>query len=173
MKSIFSLNSSNITDYFKFKNKHQYFFTDSEFRSFKTEVQDFIAASAEFNRIVVPQTTNSLFLEIVHEMSEVLIIPKRSKEEVLGYLDSQQMMKAERKKLYTNIQSMDEIKIHLIAGNQRSRVAGVLFEVPELDYSRDLFIDDAIFSGSTFRALTESIKPKEAIAIFLYEGTEI
>src|SRR5574343_477305 len=137
MRSIFLLNSTNMMDYFKFKNKHQYSFTDSEALEFKKQVQDYIAACGVFKRIVIPQTTNALFLEIVHEIGDVLVIPKRSKEEVLEYLGLQQMMKAERKKLYTNIQSMDEIKIHLIAGNQRRRVVDVLFDVPALDYSKD------------------------------------
>ena len=162
------IDSLSIIDYFKFKNKHNFSFTHEELIVFKLKVQEFINSLGEFDSIVIPQTSNNLFKEIINEIGNVCIIPKRSVIEVLGDLDLHHMMKEERNKLYSNLHQMDEIKIHLIAGNQRSRVADVLFDIPEHDLSNSLFIDDAIFSGSTFNAMVNSIKPKESAVIFSY-----
>lgn len=77
------------------------------------------------------------------------------------------MMKDERKKLIKNIEEMEDIKIGLVAANQRTRIANILFRIEEdLNNKRVLFMDDSVFTGSTLKAISQLVEFKEAIVLF-------
>lgn len=62
---------------------------------------------------------------------------------------------------------MEDIKIGLVAANQRERVANVLFEdIEEIKDKRVLFLDDSVFTGSTFKAMMSKFNIKESIVLF-------
>lgn len=156
------------------KNKQNLFFTDKEKSLFIENVVKEFKENYDFNEydtILIPETQNDCFKEIVKQLNKkIVIFTKASKEEVLFQLESHSMMKAERKKLKDSIESMNDIKIGLIAANQRVRVANLLFKVQEdLTDKRVLFMDDSIFTGSTFKAITKLVNIKEACVLFSNE----
>lgn len=85
----------------------------------------------------------------------------------MAQLETQNMMKAERKKLVDNLNQMEDIKIGLVAANQRMRIANLLFNIQEdLTGKKVLFMDDSVFTGSTFKAISQVVNIQEAFVLF-------
>lgn len=168
---LFETDKESIKTYYKMKCKNNLFFSEEERDSFIKKVNEqltFFLKEKEFDYILIPETKNECFKEIVKILNyQTVILKKRSKEAILSSLENQKMMKAERKKLIDNIIGMEDIKIGLIAANQRERVANVLFEdIEEIKDKRVLFLDDSVFTGSTFKAMMSKFNIKESIVLF-------
>lgn len=168
---LFETDKESIKTYYKMKCKNNLFFTEEEKVNFISTVNEqlkFFLEQKEFDCILIPETKNECFKEIVKNLNyQTVIIKKRSKEEILTNLESQKMMKAERKKLVDNIMQMEDVKIGLVAANQRERVANVLFEdIESIKDKKVLFLDDSVFTGSTFKAIVNKFKVIDTVVLF-------
>lgn len=140
------------------KNKYGYSFLPEEKISFQQQVVKKLSPHLSPNStLIVPETSNLCLLEIAQLTGcPTILLKKNMKEKILLDLDNQAMMKAERQKLISSINAMETVKIANIAGNQRKRFIGSLFqplnEYLILDKSDVVFLDDSIFSGYTFMA---------------------
>ena len=168
---LFETDKESIKTYYKMKCKNNLFFTEEEKVNFISTVNEQLKnflEQKEFDCILIPETKNECFKEIVKNLNyQTVMIRKRSKEEILTNLESQKMMKAERKKLVDNIMQMEDVKIGLVAANQRERVANVLFEdIESIKDKKVLFLDDSVFTGSTFKAIVNKFKVIDTVVLF-------
>lgn len=146
------------TTYFKMKNKYDYSFTCEEKAQFQSQVLLSLELSlCNVDTLIVPETSNKCLLEIAYKTGkEVVVLHKNSKDNIIIAISQQTMMKAEKAKLLSSLESMDTIKIANIAGNQRKRFVECLFK--PLDNAEILkgknvaLLDDSVFSGYTFLA---------------------
>lgn len=153
------------------KNKLHYSFNEEEKALFVENVLHQIKNHYDLDNydvLLIPDTQNDCFKQIVEKLNmPIVVFKKNSKEFVLAKLAEQKMMKDERKKLVDNINDMQDIKIGLISANQRMRVAQLLFNVNgNLSGKKVLFMDDSIFTGSTFKAINQVVKVSEAFVLF-------
>lgn len=171
---LFETGKSSIKTYYQMKNKQNLSFEKDEKEMFIQNIIKQIKDNYEldnYDYILMPETKNECFKEIIEQLNKrTVVFTKNSKEEVLNQLSLQKMMKDERKKLVSAIECMDDIKIGLIAANQRLRVANLLFKVQEdLTDKKVLFMDDSVFTGSTLKAISQFIKIEEALVLFTNE----
>lgn len=157
MKFLFNLSDrNNQLKYFKMKNKHGYSFTDTEKSEF---IADVIAQLKQYifdvDVIIFPETQNECFKEIVNTLNmEKLMVEKRSVDDMLVDLNTQQFMKAEKDKLFNSLSGTNTVKLAAVAGNQRKRFIEILFNPVSIDKSkRYLILDDSFFSGTTLAGL--------------------
>lgn len=170
---LFKTDHSSISTYYKMKCKNGASFSEREKTEFVTSVinqlNEYLSCN-QFDLILVPDTTNVCFLEILTSLNkDYLILKKRAKAQILKDLESQKMMKAERAKLFKTIEDMPELKIGLIAANQRQRVANLLFEQTAVKIEpqcKILYLDDSVFTGSTFCAVKEVYPLSDAVVLF-------
>lgn len=153
------------------KNKLHYSFNEEEKALFIETVLQQIHANYDINSydvVLMPDTKNECFKQIAEKLNiPKVVFKKNNKEYVLEKLAEQKMMKDERKKLFDNINAMEDVKIGLVAANQRMRVAKLLFNInTNLEGKKILFIDDSVFTGSTFKAISEVVNIKEAFVLF-------
>lgn len=174
MNYLFETGKDSIKTYYQMKNKQNLSFNEDEKNSFIqnviTQINDNYNLKS-YDYILMPETKNECFKDIIKQLNmPTIIFTKATKEEVLLELEAQKMMKDERKKLMKSIEVMDDIKIGLVAANQRMRVASLLFKVKEdLTGKKLLFMDDSIFTGSTFKAICQLVKIEEAFVLFSNE----
>ena len=65
---------------------------------------------------------------------------------------------------------MDDVKIGMIAANQRMRIANLLFNIDKNVIDKKvIFMDDSIFTGSTLKAISKLIKIDQAFVLFSNE----
>lgn len=153
------------------KNKLHYSFNEEEKALFVENIVQKIKehySLDNYDVLLIPDTQNECFKQIVEKLNmPTVVFKKNSKEFVLEQISQQKMMKDERKKLVDNISSMQDIKIGLIAANQRMRVAKLLFNIStNLENKKVLFMDDSVFTGSTFKAISEVVNIQEAFVLF-------
>lgn len=153
------------------KNKCHYCFNEEEKSHFVREVIQKIKEHYQlenYDALLIPDTKNECFKDIVAQLNlPTVVLKKNTKEQVMEQLEKQKMMKAERKKLVDNLQQMEDIKIGLVAANQRMRIANLLFNIQEdLTDKKVLFMDDSIFTGSTFKAISQTVNIQEAFVLF-------
>lgn len=168
---LYEIESDVIKTYYQMKNKNQNFFNAEEKELFVQKIVNKVNKIynlGHYDCILIPETENQCFKEIVARLKiKTVILQKNSKKQVLERLALQSMMKDERKKLVSCIESMQEIKIGLIASNQRVRVSNILFHINEdLKDKRILFMDDSVFTGSTLKAIRLLVNFKEAFVLF-------
>ena len=153
------------------KNKLHYSFNEEERTLFVDNALKQIKEHynlQEFDVVLIPDTKNVCFKQLVEKLNmPIVVLNKNSKEYVLEQLAQQKMMKDERKKLVDCINGMQDIKIGLISANQRMRVAQLLFNVTSnLEGKKVLFMDDSVFTGSTFKAINQVVKIDQAFVLF-------
>lgn len=171
IKYFFETDKQSIKKYYQMKNKQGLSFTPEEKLLFVEQVVSGIKENYNLNNydlILIPETNNECFKEIIQQLNiKAVMFNKNSKEKILMDLAQQKMRKAERKKLVDSIECMNDVKIGLIAANQRMRVANLLFNIQEdLTAKKVLFMDDSIFTGSTFKAISELVKIEQACVLF-------
>lgn len=174
--SIFDLKDKNIEKlYFKFKNKYEYVFTEQEKQNFYIEVTKILEKNEIWNNasvLIVPDTENKNFLELIKLTNKkIIILKKSSKEKILEKLENQSMMKSEKQKIFKIINELNNIKMANIPGNQRKRFIDFLFEEKEfLDNNENyLFLDDSLFSGYTFLAAQKCLEKIKHNNIVLFD----
>lgn len=147
--------------YKKMKQKYGFSFSEDEEKAFMQLVLAELESNPiwqEAHHLIVPQTGNQFLLHLLDKVNKnIHVLKKKSKADIFQALEGQDMMKAERIKLYQTLDDMKEIKMALIAGNQRKRFIGLLFDKLEVDVTEGLFFDDSVFSGYTFLAAQEKI----------------
>lgn len=153
------------------KNKLHYRFNEDEKTHFITKVIQIIKEHYQlesYDVLLIPDTKNECFKEIVSQLNmPTVVLRKNTKEQIMAQLETQKMMKAERKKLVDNLNQMEDIKIGLVAANQRMRIANLLFNIKEdLKSKKVLFMDDSVFTGSTFKAISQIVNIQEAFVLF-------
>lgn len=161
-------------NYFKFKNKHGYRFTECELNDFIEQTLLLLNNNSTWNdakNLIVPQTTNLNFMTLLSKSHKnIITLKKNSKEKIIECVMKQNMMKSEREKLMKMLKNMDIIKMANFAGNQRKRLVECIFEEVKLEHLQTpcLFFDDSLFSGYTFLAALFQIKHIEHDNIILF-----
>lgn len=152
-------NRVNLETYFKFKNKNDYLFTPEQAYEFEENIYNHLIEHIEPQVLIVyPQTSNILFLNLVDKFkNNKQQLSKNTPEQILHILNEQQMMKAEKEKLFKTLESHNTVKMAHIAGNQRKRFINCLFQ-PICISSNAVFLDDSVFSGHTLAAAHQAIQ---------------
>jgi hypothetical protein len=169
---LFETDSNIIKNYYKMKNKNGYFFSVQEEQDFLTEALAQFNQHMDltrFNAIVTPETNNQCFKSLLAQINlPTFTIHKKSKTDVLDLLNQQFLMKSEKQKLLKTFESMSDVKIANIAANQRNRISNLLFDIPpELEkISNILYMDDSIFTGSTFKCIKHRLNISSAFVLF-------
>lgn len=153
------------------KGKHGFAFNAQDRSLFLKECEALLRPLMEgVDAVVIPETCNAFLIDLAQGLgTPVVELKKRSVESVIGLLDAQQMMKAEREKLYQSLAGMSVVKINGVAGNQRKRFEAALFEPIALRAGANIMLlDDAVFGGSTMAAAARALgrEPDQAIALF-------
>ena len=168
---LYEINKQSIHTYFQMKCKNNLFFSLEEKQIFiqntKKEIELFLQDKKP-DYIIFPETTNQCFIEIIQSLNiPSIALEKRNKTEILSLLDAQKMMKQERQKLNNAIQQMNDIKIGLIAANQRQRIANILFKpISTIQNKKLVFLDDSIFTGHTFKAIQQQYHIQDTLVLF-------
>lgn len=149
---------ANFELYCKFKSKYDFDLSEAEIATLTEQVQAYVNTQlGDIQSVVIPSTTNSLFLNIVKTLGKkVFVLEKNDNASIKKELDQQAMMRTERQKLYAAIDSMDTIKMAAIAGNQRKRFINCLFKKCPVENAA--FLDDSVFSGCTLTASLAAIE---------------
>lgn len=171
VKYFYEIDREVIKLYYKMKNKNGFSFTDEEKNIFEKHILISLKQNIDFgdyDLVLYPETQNKCFKNIINSIELPSIsLKKNTKQKVLEKLKEQKMMKTERIKLVENINQMDDIKIGLIAANQRKRIAEILFEISDdLKDKKIIFLDDSIFTGNTFKIINKIFKPKKSFVLF-------
>lgn len=152
-------NKSHLETYFKFKNKNDYFFTPAQAQEFEENVYNTLIEHIDSKTLIIyPQTNNQLFLNLIDKFdNNKQQLLKNTPQQILNILSEQQMMKAEKEKLFKTIESHSTVKMANIAGNQRKRFINCLFQHICIK-ANAVFLDDSVFSGYTLAAAYQAIQ---------------
>lgn len=173
-------NKDMLNQYFKFKEKYDYKFSQSELDVFLEEVSKKILSINEnipFQTVFIPETGNKNLIKLAKLITKnVIIVNKKSKNEIIQELNQQKFQKKEKESLMNSLEKMSTIKMADIKGNQRKRFVDILFNDIEEDMSFEntLLLDDSAFSGFTYQALKNKIPNVEKeVVIFSKEIGEL
>lgn len=154
----------NLINYFKFKNKHDYFFSEEELNEFLILVKKEILKlnnNNNFDLVLIPQSSNVNLKKLALIISKnIVIIEKNSISYIKEKINEQNLQKAEKLALMKSIDEMNQdLKMAEIKANQRKRFEKILYkEVEVKENSNTLLLDDGLFSGYTMKALENSCK---------------
>lgn len=150
------------------KNKYDYSLSEEEKNTFIKRLnnsfeKDKIFQESEY--LIVPETDNQFLIDWTAQThKKIIVLKKQTKDKIVQKLSEQTMMRAEKVKLLKAIEAMEEVKIANIAGNQRKRFIGCLFEpleqnvINNLTHTKTMLVDDSVFSGYTFLAAQHVLK---------------
>ena len=132
-------NKDMLNQYFKFKEKYDYKFSQSELELFLEEVSKKILSINEnipFQTVFIPETGNKNLIKLAKLLTKnVIIVNKKSKNEIIQKLNQQKFQKKEKESLMDSLEKMSTIKMADIKGNQRKRFIDILFNDIEEDMS--------------------------------------
>lgn len=163
----------SLIDYFKFKEKYNYKYSQEELESQLEHLALQILSlnnHKKFNNVFVPETENSNLIRLSSLVSDnTIIIKKKAKPEIISLLENQKFQKDEKNALFKSIEEMSSIKMAKIKANQRKRFEDILFDDLSDDILMDnsLLLDDSSFSGFTYKALKKKV-PKTTMDVIIF-----
>lgn len=144
----------NKNQYFKFKGKYGTSFHQTELDEFCSGCVNWVRKVFVFDVLVIPETSNENFVRIAKALDEDFkVLKKNSAHQIIENVSKSAQRDQRKALLKLNGKSF---KMAECTPAIRSLAVDDLFTTPEFECQRKiLFLDDAIFSGSTMLAASK------------------
>ena len=156
---IIGANSPSLPIYFALKNKHEYQMLGTE--QFISDIMIIVEQFAmKFDLVVIPESRYGFLKEITKNMSNVLELKKRAKNEICELAQkTQSWKKQDRESAKRSWNEMGEsFTINHIKSNKRKDYIPYLFENTTVqNNTKILLLDDFIMSGNTIKAMAMAL----------------